>query len=193
MSDLPTVAALYVQKGGAYFGLDGVDPWDEERDARLYDGPWPVVAHPPCTRWSILGSCRGYRDGEDDGCFEAALASVREFGGVLEHPRYSLAWERFGLARPGAAGWHRQLLDDAWTCEIDQRNYGLPFRKPTWLYYTGDNPPALIFGNGPRGHVTANNAHNFAGGNRSSTPDAFRDVLLAMARSVTLDVERATA
>ena len=43
------VAALYVQRGGAYFGLPDVDPWDEERDARLYPGPHPVVAHPPCS------------------------------------------------------------------------------------------------------------------------------------------------
>ena len=42
-----TVAALYVEKGGVYYGLPDVDPWDEERDARLYAGPWPVVAHPP--------------------------------------------------------------------------------------------------------------------------------------------------
>ena len=42
------IAALFVETGGVYFGLPNVDPWDEERDARLYDGPWPVVAHPPC-------------------------------------------------------------------------------------------------------------------------------------------------
>jgi hypothetical protein len=41
------IAALYVQKNGAYYALDGVDPWDEERDARRYAGPWPAVAHPP--------------------------------------------------------------------------------------------------------------------------------------------------
>ena len=32
------IAALYVATGGCYFGLDGVDPWDEARDARLYAG-----------------------------------------------------------------------------------------------------------------------------------------------------------
>ena len=34
------IAALYVETGGVYYGLPDVDPWDEERDARLYDdGP----------------------------------------------------------------------------------------------------------------------------------------------------------
>ena len=49
-----TVAALYVETNGSYFGLPGVDPWDEPRDARLYAGPHPVVAHPPCQRWGQM-------------------------------------------------------------------------------------------------------------------------------------------
>ena len=52
------VAALYVETNGVYYGLPDVDPWDEERDARLYDGPWPVVAHPPCARW-VRGRASG--------------------------------------------------------------------------------------------------------------------------------------
>ena len=44
------IAALYVEKGGCY-DMPGIDLWDIERDARLYEGPWPVVAHPPCERW----------------------------------------------------------------------------------------------------------------------------------------------
>ena len=48
------IAALYVAKGGCYSGLPGVDAWDEERDARRYAGPWPVVAHPPCQRWGKM-------------------------------------------------------------------------------------------------------------------------------------------
>ena len=52
------VAALYVETGGVYYGLNDVDPWDEERDARLYAGPWPVVAHPPCKAWCALAGMR---------------------------------------------------------------------------------------------------------------------------------------
>lgn len=80
------IAALYVETGGCYFDLAGVDPWDEARDARQYAGPWPVVAHPPCQRWGRLwhGSTRKphqFKLGDDAGCFAAALAAVRQWGG----------------------------------------------------------------------------------------------------------------
>lgn len=91
-----TVAALYVERNGIYWNVPGVDPWDETRDARLYAGPWPVVAHPPCQRWGRFwhGSTRKpnqFKMGDDGGCFEAALSAVRKWGGVLEHPESSHA------------------------------------------------------------------------------------------------------
>lgn len=48
------IAALYVQRNGSYAGLPDVDLWDEQRDARKYAGPYPVVAHPPCQRWGKM-------------------------------------------------------------------------------------------------------------------------------------------
>ena len=78
-----TVAALYVETGGCYFGLADVDPWDQARDARAYAGPHPVVAHPPCERWGRFwhGSPRKPHqfDLGDDGA---------AFGQVLERKGY---------------------------------------------------------------------------------------------------------
>lgn len=104
-SPSPTIAALYVASGGCYFGLEGVDPWDLSRDARTYDGPWPVVAHPPCKRWGRFwhGSTRKphqFQLGADEGCFAAALVAVRSCGGFLEHPEASKAWRAFNLNAP---------------------------------------------------------------------------------------------
>jgi hypothetical protein len=99
------IAALFVQTRGIYFGLPDVDPWDMHRDARLYVGPWPVVAHPPCERWGRYWnggpSARVPRmKGDDAGCFQAALNAVRTWGGVLEHPEASAAWKAFNLNPP---------------------------------------------------------------------------------------------
>lgn len=179
------IAALYVERGGVYYDLpESVDPWDEQRDARLYDGPWPVVAHPPCARWSLMGLCRGYYDGQDGGCFEAALAAVRRFGGVLEHPAHSLAWNRFGLPRPMRSGWTGALTDVGVACQVDQRWYGHEARKPTWLYCVRAQPVAFRWGYAERGSRTV--GRDWGGGRehlRSRTPPAFRDALLALARS----------
>jgi hypothetical protein len=180
-----TVAALYVETGGVYYGLPDVDPWDEARDARLYAGPWPVVAHPPCNRYSKLAAFRRQRDGMDSGCFAHALECVRRFGGVLEHPAYSLAWEIYELPRPLDSGWVAHLGRPGWSCLVDQRRYGGEMRKPTWLYFVGDEPPTIEWGRGAASDKSV--WRSYGGGPRqklrSRTPIAFRDVLLDMARS----------
>ena len=185
-----TVAALYVEPTGPYAGLDGVEVWDESRDARTYAGPHPVVAHPPCNRWSVMAGCRpGHRNGEDGGCFSAALASVRNYGGVLEHPAYTMAWRWFGLLQPpSSGGWVWADWLGGWTCCVAQRNYGHPARKRTWLYAVGCELPSLAWGDGPDPELyIGDNSHKrpeMAKGERVVTPEPFRDLLLSMARSV---------
>ena len=185
-----TVAALFVDPKGVYAGLEGVEVWDEARDARLYEGPWPVVAHPPCARWSIMGLCRGYGDGKDGGCFEAALNAVRTYGGVLEHPAHSLAWKRFGLPKPHAEGWTASLTDPGMTCSIDQRWYGHAANKPTWLYLVGvDDPPYFWYGRAPRGDVTVARWKGVSYDQRSrlaaATPPRMATELVGLARMAT--------
>lgn len=83
------VAALFVEKDGSYYGLPDVTPWDKVLDARKYDGPFPVVAHPPCQLWGAMAAVNfarwggeHNRPGNDGGCFASALASVNTWGGV---------------------------------------------------------------------------------------------------------------
>lgn len=192
-----TVAALFVEKGGAYFGLPDVDPWDEARDARLYAGPWPVVAHPPCDRWCQMAPVNqaryGHRIGDDGDCFAAALAAVRRWGGVLEHPAISLAWPRFGLSEPGPAGWQKSIFG-GWVCQVAQRNYGHRATKRTWLYAVTAAPPPLIWGDGPapeawistdrpRAELAALGIEQLSKKEAKATPVEFRDVLIDIARS----------
>ena len=145
------IAALYVQTGGIYFGLPDVDPWDEHRNAMLYDGPWPVVAHPPCTRWCMLApgieTRFGYKVGDDGGTFASALAAVRKFGGVLEHPAHSIAWSAHDLPVPTqASGWTTSFLDGGATTYVEQKRYGHFVRKATWLYAYGVDLVPLRWG-----------------------------------------------
>jgi hypothetical protein len=204
------IAALFVETGGCYFGLPGVDPWDEQRDARLYDGPYPVVAHPPCQRWGKFWAGQplwikrtGQRKikGADGGCFEAALAALKTRGGVLEHPEQSHAWAHFGLNRPPReGGWIAADFCGGWTCCVEQGRYGHYARKPTWLLAYGCELPELPWGKSESrldpavvermglqrakrlGEVGAR-----GGGTDSSprigTPLPFRDLLLSIART----------
>ena len=150
------IAALYVKTGGAYFDLPNVDPWDQDRDARKYDGPWPVIAHPPCQRWgkmwfgqplTVKRTGERKKLGDDGGCFEAALDAVRRFGGVLEHPWDSKAWPHFGLnVPPREGGWVVADFEGGWTCCVEQGRFGHYARKPTLLYALGCDLPVISTG-----------------------------------------------
>jgi len=189
------VAALYVEKGGVYWGLPDVDPWDEERDARLYAGPWPVVAHPPCQRWSLLAPlCEaryGYKVGDDGGTFKAALEAVRVWGGVLEHPAETKAWKAFGLARPSTKGGWQRCIDGGWVCQVSQVVYGHKARKRTWLYAHGVTWLPSLDWRDFQGELvvttcrgeTRKGAKEMRKKDRSKTPLPFRDLLLSIARN----------
>ena len=193
------IAALYVETGGCYFGLPGIDPWDESRDARLYEGPHPVVAHPPCQRWGALARVNYARWGgehnrpaNDGGRFAAALAAVNCWGGVLEHPAKTYAWPAHNLVKPRQGEWVCSGI--GWVCEVWQSAYGHRASKATWLYYVGDNAPTALNWDRPIGthqvgfqdqRGKARNKPTLSRKEASATPEAFRDVLISMARTAT--------
>lgn len=191
-----TVAALYVSRSGPYWGRADVDAWDEERDARRYAGPLPVVAHPPCQLWTNMAGVnyRRYagahnRPGNDGGCFMRALECVRRFGGVLEHPAGSWAWSTFALTRPpSSGGWARCSDGTGYVCEVWQSAYGHRARKRTWLYYASPEdwaPPELDWSQNPGTHQVGwfdRKRPTLSKSEAIVTPPAFAEVLLSLAR-----------
>lgn len=131
------VAALYVERGGPYFTMPDVDPWDLERDARLYAGPHPVVAHPPCGPW---GELRHLYKGDEHDCAALALASVRAHGGVMEHPHRSKFWGAAVVISPGDG------IDEhgGFSIDVDQVSWGHVARKRTRLYFVGVDQMSVI-------------------------------------------------
>jgi hypothetical protein len=133
------VSVLYVDPRGPYPKLVA-DWWGEKRDARLYAGPNPVVAHPPCQRWGRYWgggpSAKVKRVlGDDGGCFRHALGAVRTWGGIVEHPEGSHAFRAFNLGTPRwREGWVPSADGKGLICCVAQGNYGHRARKLTWLY-----------------------------------------------------------
>jgi hypothetical protein len=153
------VAALFVDARGSYPAI--VEQWwCAKRDARLYDGALPVVAHPPCQRWCRLAGMVearwGHKRGEDGGMFASALASLRRVGGVLEHPAYSDAWKAYALPKPPfGGGWTEGANPGEWTCYVEQFRYGHMAKKATWLYYVGASKPFDLRWGGIDDHTVA--------------------------------------
>ena len=140
------IVAIFVERGGCYFGDDRIDPWDECRDARKYEGQSPVIAHPPCQLWGKMARVNYARwggehnkPGNDGGCFKSALDSVNRCGGVLEHPAGSYAWGEHGLKKPVKGRWIES--GSGWVCEVWQSAYGHKANKATWLYFVGPERP----------------------------------------------------
>jgi hypothetical protein len=122
-----------------------------------------------------------------------AVAQVRCWGGVLEHPAGSLLWRHCALPRPGE-------LPDAWggqCVEVCQVDWGHPARKRTWLYYVGGRLPPFPARREPTHWISGGRKvrHDHGGGvvppgirvcsaqQRRRTPPAFAAWLVNIARS----------
>jgi len=128
------VAVLFARADSVYKTIPGCDVYDIERDARTWPGGCPVVAHPPCRAWASLRNWAKPREGEKD-LAHFAIAAVRRWGGVLEHPMLSTLWTVAGLPQPG----DRDEFG-GWTLIVDQNWWGHRARKRTRLYIVGVDP-----------------------------------------------------
>lgn len=130
-----TVAVLFARADSHYKAMVGTDVWDIQRDARKWPGGAPVVAHPPCRMWGRLRQFAKGRPDERELAIQA-VARVRAYGGVLEHPAESTLWAHCGLPFPG------EFPDEfgGWTLPIEQFHWGHRAEKATWLYIVGCQP-----------------------------------------------------
>jgi hypothetical protein len=143
-----------------------------------------------------------YEGGDDDGRFAAALRAVRTYGGVLEHPASTHAWDAHAIARPigysparrdgwtschfqAVVGESQSAMPRYWVCEVWQSAYGHAARKRTWLLYCGKRPPFELRWERPKG------THQIGWFDRikptvskreaSATPEAFARELVRLA------------
>lgn len=175
------VSVLYVDPRGPYPKLVA-DWWDEARDAKLYAGPNPVVAHPPCGPWGSMASLSHHQDPE---CARVAVRQVRRWGGVLEHPVGSRLWIELALPEP----WGLSDSHGGRTIRVDQVSWGHACQKPTWLYMVGIDSLEVRTGGKPTHQIRAR--HNGAAATepykmaskeiRRRTPLAFAEWLIELA------------
>ena len=200
------VAALFVEYDGVYFRRSDVIPAGyaigEDRnskvikDARSYDGPWPIIGHPPCARWGSFATApwlpeKQRKIGNDDRCFDSALASVRKWGGVIEHPANSRAWRIFHLQKPRA--YQTPILDsyEGFSIFVNQSHYGHLTQKPTWLYicgYRGDFEEDFYIPQSKRKvkyEVRVTNKIELPQKDRKRTPELFANLLVSIAKRCT--------
>lgn len=99
-----------------------------------------------------------------------------------------------GLPRPQPGTWVYGA--GLWTAEVWQSAYGHKARKRTWLVFCGSTSPFDMRWNreagthqigGADGRGKAGNKPTLSGKAASATPKAFRDELLALARSAQWD------
>lgn len=131
------VSVLFARADSNYKAIPCVDVWDAQRDALQWPGGTPVVAHPPCRAWGQLSHMAKPRANEKELAIYA-VDQVRQWGGVLEHPKQSKLWPAKKLPLPNEVDEY-----GGWTLPIFQCNFGHTAEKPTYLYIVGISPKSM--------------------------------------------------
>lgn len=185
------VAALFVRRDSIYKTMPGVDAWDADRDARLWPGGCPVVAHPPCAQWGRLRYFAADKP-DEKALGPLAVGLVRAWGGVLEHPWLSTLWPAMGLPKQG------EPADEygGFTLDVDQFWWQHRAQKRTLLYIVGVDraaiaPPPFRLGQAEitiassrrRQRAADFKSVNTTKAEREHTPPLFAEWLVSIARS----------
>ena len=102
MDEPKVIAVLFARQDSRYKDLVGYDVYDIDRDARNFNGDYPIIAHPPCRAWGMLSHMANPRPDEKDLAW-FAIDKVRKNGGVLEHPKGSRFFKEASCKEIGGA------------------------------------------------------------------------------------------
>lgn len=165
-------AVLFARRDSIYKTLD-CDVWDEDRDARKWPGGAPVVVHPPCRLWSKLAPL-SKAPIEEKQLAIFAVAKVREFGSVLEHPAHSKLWECLVIPGERLPAPGKRDSFGGFTISVPQWWWGHKAEKMTWLYVCRllGHLPEMPFKLGEATHVVSSGYARFRGDRgRSMKPE----------------------
>ena len=150
-NSIPAACSVLFARTDSIYKALGCDVWDLERNALLWPGGNPVIAHPPCRSWGTLRKLAKPRPGEK-ALAAWAVYQVREFGGVLEHPANSRLWPELNLPRPGEVDEY-----EGWTYIAPQWWWGHRAEKLTRFYIVGTrNLPEVPYRIGEAERVVTN-------------------------------------
>jgi hypothetical protein len=125
------VTVLYVDEKSLYKSDSRFDCWDLYRDARLYTGKAPIIAHPPCRLFSKLHGLSTAASTKMDLAYRS-IWHIQTYGGILEHPKSSKLWDIMNLP----TGLQIDKFGGFTLC-VDLHWFGADVRKPTLLYICG--------------------------------------------------------
>ena len=131
------IPVLFTAHNSLYNDFDIFDCYDEKRNAFTYTDRVPLIAHPPCRLFSRLRKLSS-ADPIEKKCAYFALARIRQFGGILEHPRSSTLWLNGNFKLDGSVDDYGGFLRS-----VNLSWFGFPAQKKTMLYFVGIRPGSL--------------------------------------------------
>ena len=131
------IPVLFTQENSNYDKIKLFDCYNIKRNALSFTDRIPLIAHPPCRKFSKLRGLSTAPLSEKKLAF-FALARIRQFGGILEHPRSSTLWKNGNFNLDGSIDSYGGFLRS-----VDLSWFGFPARKKTMLYFCGIAPGQL--------------------------------------------------
>lgn len=133
------IAALCVSRNSIYKTIKGVECYDIERDARMFNGGMAIVAHPPCRAWSAYCAHQAKPLPGEKELGLWCVEKLRECGGVLEHPAHSRLFDAAAIPKPS-----EPPRDGLWSIAVDQSWWGDSRKKSTWLCFSEVDRESIV-------------------------------------------------